>query len=150
MVCGDDDVRRTKVVYNDSNEVFKLLNGFVASKEYIGFISVSCFVDLVVMDVHDIHALDEFLSVSSLHANDVLVMERDAVRVCALENTVTVVALGRLTVCKYHEAFLVLVFDRQRSMRQKCRHTELCYRREHALHTVELNLTLCFSLKLLG
>ena len=52
----------------------------------------------VVVDINDIHALNQRLTVCTLQANDVIVFQRNTGSVCCLENLVPVSGIGRLAI----------------------------------------------------
>ena len=106
-------------------------------------------VHLIVVDVNDIHALDQSLTLQTLEANDVVVFQSNAVGIVGLQHLISVSGICRLSVCQNAENTVAAGNDFQLLMRQQGCHTELCDCREDRFAAIQSYFALHLPLKLL-
>ena len=151
MVGSNQDIRAAPLVGDDAHHVLQLFDGFRAGAEDVLLVMTGS-VNGVVVDVHDVHALDEPLPLRALHADDVLVFEGNTVRIRAFQQLIAVSGFCGLPICQYGEAIHLAGFqlDRQLFVRKQRSHAEFGNRGEDALHTRQGDICLRFPLQLLG
>ena len=119
VVGSDDDIRAAPLVGDDADHVLQLFNRRIAGAED-RTLQMTGLVDGVVVDIDHVHALDERLPVGTLHADNVLVLERHAGRVCCLQELVSVVSFSGLPVGQHRQSlgFATFQLDGQLLMRK--------------------------------
>ena len=78
VVGSNENPGATEVIDNHADQVLNFVNCIVACREYQVVRSMAGFVNLIVIDVDDIHTLDQRLTVGTLHSNDILVLKCNA------------------------------------------------------------------------
>ena len=87
-------------------------------------------INLVMVDIYDIHALYQSAALSTLHLDDILVLQRHACRIRFLQDSVPVLRICRLAVRQNAHDAIRFQLRRQFLMRQKRRHAKLRHSRE--------------------
>ena len=151
VVGGDQDICPAEFIGDDAHHVFDFIHRLHARAED-RLVEMSRLVDGVVIDVNDIHSPDQRLTVGALHADDVLVFQRDALGIRAFEKPVAVGCLGGLSVREDCHTFGLAGFqcNGQFLVGQQRRHAELGNGREYAADAAERHLALGFAPKLFG
>ena len=119
VVGSDDDIRAAPLVGDDADHVLQLFNRRIAGAED-RTLQMTGLVNGVVVDIDHVHALDERLPVGTLHADNVLVLERHAGRVRCLQELVPVGSLSGLPVGQHRQSLglAALQLDGQLLMRK--------------------------------
>ena len=144
MIRSNNHIRTAKLVDDDTDQILDLCDCIITSREHGAVRGMAGLVHLIVVDVNDIHALDQSLTLQTLEANDVVVFQSNAVGIVGLQHLISVSGICRLSVCQNAENTVAAGNDFQLLMRQQGCHTELCNCREYRLTRRYFNLALRF------
>ena len=119
VVGSDNDICAAPLVGDDADHVLQLFNRRITGAED-RTLQMTGLVDGVVVDINHVHTLDECLPVGTLHADNVLVLERHAGRVRCLQELVPVGSLSGLSVGQHRQSLglAALQLDGQLLMRK--------------------------------
>ena len=148
MIRSDNHIRTTKLIDDDTDQVFDLCDCIITSRENSTVRGMAGLIYLVMVDVDDIHTLDQSLTFQTLQANDVIVFQRDTGSVCCLENLVPVSGISRVAIRQNTKNAVAALNHLQLLMGEQRGHTELRNGRENGLAASKGHLALHFTLKL--
>ena len=149
MIRSDNHIRTAKLIDNDTDQILDFCDCIITGREYGAVRGMTGLIYLIVVDVNDIHALDQSLTLHTLETNDVVVFQRNTVGIIGFQYLVSVSGICRLSVSQNAKDTVAARNDLQLLMRQQSCHTELRDRREDRFTAVQRYLALHLPLKLL-
>ena len=103
MIRSNNHIRTAKLVDDDTNQILDLCDCIITGREHGAVRGMAGLVHLIVVDVDDIHALDQSLTLQTLEANDVVVFQSNAVGIVGLQHLISVSGICRLSICQNTE-----------------------------------------------
>ena len=144
VIRCEQDMCCSEVIADDLGKILQFLNSIITSREHHRICRMACFIDGIVVDVNNIHALNHSTAIRSLRAYQIIIFNGNAVSVCILQYLVTVCGISRYAV-SHNLQHLTVKLHFQFLMRKQCSHTKLRDRREDTLNILKLYVCLCLT-----
>ena len=149
VVGGNIHTSTTELITDNSHNIFDFFNCIIACREYHAVRSMTCLIHLIVIDINDIHALNQCTSFRTPHRCNIFIFQGYAIAVCSLKNFIAIACVRRHSVCQNLQVTVTALIDGQLLVWKQCSHTKLCDGRENTCTRAKRNLALRFTTKLL-